>query len=288
MAAGRVLVFASHLAAVASGLVVTSGGYLRDLHARSSPINCAAAESTVLDKALDCFDAAVANDANNATAYRELGRTAKRLRHLPMAASSLRRVVELVPDDVDGRLELGECLVMMGYVDDAEAAFNEVLQKSPQKASPLQERRAKIARANLVIDGRGQRSEAYAVLSSLAPSSPPMALLAGVAADSMGEHAAAREFYSDALRHDEFDEDAALHLMLSHARAGDHASAASLRPKISAHVLSSVDYLLSTPVAMAECSHYFTYDMLQLALAAADESSLDGGLLLEFGVRRAT
>mmetsp|Transcript_43744 Transcript_43744/g.140494 ORF Transcript_43744/g.140494 Transcript_43744/m.140494 type:complete len:221 (+) Transcript_43744:19-681(+) len=48
-------------------------------------------------------------------------------------------------------------------------------------------------------------------------------------------------------------------------------------------VLSSVDYVLSTPVAMAPSVHYFTYDMMQLALRSAHAES-HAGLLLEFGV----
>mmetsp|Transcript_29298 Transcript_29298/g.91741 ORF Transcript_29298/g.91741 Transcript_29298/m.91741 type:complete len:84 (+) Transcript_29298:74-325(+) len=41
-------------------------------------------------------------------------------------------------------------------------------------------------------------------------------------------------------------------------------------------VLSSVDYVLSTPVAMAPSVHYFTYDMMQLALRSAHAEARAG------------
>jgi hypothetical protein len=77
------------------------------------------------------------------------------------------------------------------------------------------------------------------------------------------------------------DPDTALHLMLSRIRVGDHVGAAKLRSRLDEHIASSADYVLSTPVGLNPSTHFFTYDMLQLAL---DNSFVQGGLILEFGV----
>lgn len=68
--------------------------------------------------------------------------------------------------------------------------------------------------------------------------------------------------------------------MISHLRTGDTASADALRARLPAHMLSSTDYVLSTAVAMQSSMHYFTYDMIRLAL----ENAPPAGLVLEFGV----
>lgn len=251
---------------------------------RPSLRNIPLVRMSVMDTALSMFDAAVAHDANNATAYRDLGVAAKRLRHLPMAANSLRRAIELLPRDVSLKLELGETFVLMGYVAEAEAVYDDVLLMA--SATSQQSRQAKLARANLLLDGRGQRAEALATFQWACEQGPsPMAVLAGVACDSIGDHTSAMGYYTSSHEEDRFDEDAALHLMLSHMRAGDAERAADLRRLLPTHVVSSVDYVLAVPeVAMKPSMHYFTFDMVALAVESTARSGLDDGLVLEFGV----
>ena len=120
------------------------------------------------------------------------------------------------------------------------------------------------------------------------PGPSPLALLAGVAADSLGYHSAAMSFYEDSWKENEADEYAMTHLMISYLRQGHDKmsnAVAPLRKKLPSFIVSSVDYVLSTSVGMKPSMHYFTYDMLKLAL---ENTSIDmeeeAGLILEFGV----
>jgi tetratricopeptide (TPR) repeat protein len=252
---------------------------------------------------------------SNAAAHFQLGTTYRRQSNLLAAAASFRRAIELLshmpaqPDDDDdddtpeAKFQLGTVLTSMGYVDEAERIFRDLVFREEQQQQQQQGRRpsrAKIALANVLLDGRGEKVEALDTYRQCCVNEQksPMALLAGVAADSMGDHAAAEEFYKSGWttttncttndddddvpeQYKHVDPDTALHLMMSRIRVGDQAGAARLQSRLEEHVSSSADYILSTPVGLNPSMHYFTYDMLQLAL---ENSLLPGGLVLEFGV----
>jgi len=233
-----------------------------------------------LDDALHRLQAAAQDNPSDPSAHLNLGTVARRLQQLPVAAASLRRAVELLPDDDDAKRDLGDVLVSMGYVDDAEAVLRDLISRE-RPAANSRPSRTKIALANLLLDARGQRAEALAVFRDVSTFGPtPIAFLAGVTADSMGDHAAAVGYYENSWSFDP-DEDTALHLMLCHLRAGDKPSAAAMRARLPSHVVSSAEYVLSTAVAMQPSMHYFTHGMLQLALKGAPPWE---GLVLEFGV----
>lgn len=159
--------------------------------------------------------------------------------------------------------------------------------------------KVRIELATLLLDGRGEREQALEVFKAACdtagPSGSALALLAGFVADSLGDHAAASAFYEDV--HRQYNplghENAALHLMLARTREGDEASASKLRATLPDHMVSSAEYVLSTPVGLAPSTHFFSYDMLRLALshASLEEDAppatgggISGGLVLEFGV----
>jgi len=187
-----------------------------------------------LQEALGRFRDAVEADATDAEALLNHGLVAKRLRDFSLAAASLSSAVELCPADDDAKSALADVLAEMGLDSEAEALLCDLLTRDQPAASRL-----KLALANLRLSGLGKRAEALRAYREACEAGPsPVALLAGIAADSMGEHAAAAGFYRDALSQDEHDENAALHLMHGLLRAGDSESAAALRPKLPTHVLS--------------------------------------------------
>jgi hypothetical protein len=274
-------------------------------------LGIASRSSGDLDKAVSLFQTAIdtSNDTHsNSAAQLELGTTYIRQKNLLAAAASFRRSIELVSmqqpdndneDNTQAKYQLGTVLTSMGYVDEAVSIFRDLVSREPPALAQQQQRpsRAKIALANVLLDGRGERVEALEIYRQCCVNgtTSPMALLAGVAADSMGDHAAAEEFYKYGWttttttngtnllqeQYQHVDPDTALHLMLSRIRVGDHVGAALLQRRLEEHVRSSADYVLSTPVGLNPSTHYFTYDMLQLAL---NNSLVPDGLILEFGV----
>jgi len=180
----------------------------------------------------------------------------------------MRQALKLEPGLSDAEYELGSVLIAMGSIDEAEQLYRSILSREQHVpgGAPSQ---AKLALANLLLDGRGQRSEALRVFRQACDAGPScMAVLGGCVADSLGDPAGALSWYEEAWRNEFGDEEAALHLMVSHLRRGDDASAAALRPRLAPHVASSVDYALATAVGNAPSLHFFTHDMLQLAAAA--------------------
>jgi tetratricopeptide (TPR) repeat protein len=270
-------------------------------------LGIASRSSGDLNEAVSLFQTAIekSHDTNSA-AHFQLGTTYRRQSNLLAAATSFRRSIELLsiqqPDDdnddtPEAKYQLGAVLTSMGYVEEAVSLFRDLVSREPP-AAQQRPSRAKIALANVLLDGRGERVEALEIYRQCCVdgTTSPMALLAGVAADSMGDHAAAEEFYKSGWtttpstnctnndmkeQYQHVDPDTALHLMLSRIRVGDHVGAARLRSRLEEHVASSADYVLSTPVGLNPSTHYFTYDMLQLAL---ENSFVQGGLILEFGV----
>jgi Tfp pilus assembly protein PilF len=250
-------------------------------------LGIAANSNGELDQAQELFRTAIEQDGNNGEAHLHLGRLAKRRGNLVEACASLRCAVELLEDNDTARFELGTTLTEMGYISEAETIFSDLVARESQgqQTAPQRPSRAKLALANVRLDGLGQRSKAYQVYCDACEAgSAPMAVLAGVAADSLGDHGAALEFYQGSYGQNKADEEAALHLMVSLLRVGDKEGAAALRLRLPNHMLSSVDYIMSTPVGMDPSMHFFTHDMLQLALQSTRRHEEDAGLILEFGV----
>ena len=230
-----------------------------------------------LDEAKDLWKGAVVRDEYNAAAHYQLGRLFKRQNNLSEASASFRCAIDAQPDqkDNDIQYELGSTLTQMGYIEEAEDIFRDILSRVDQSF-------VKMSLANLLLDGKGQKSEALKVYSDACQAGPTaMTFLAGVTADSMGDHSAALEFYKKSYYDYAADEDAALHLMAGYLREGNQTAADALRSRLPGHTLSSLEYVLSTSVGMDPSMQFFTYDMIHLAL---QNTSKDSGLVLEFGV----
>ena len=268
--------------AVCNGLRLASQRACRQ-HRRAAPPLLGAALpgpfAPELDEMLRRYKESLHADPQDAVANLNLGLVAKRKQNLPLASASLRRAAELLPENDDVKLELGDVLIAMGEFDDADALLRDLISREPPRVPQATPSRATRARAGLLLDARGQRSHAFEVYRAFGPDSP-MALMAGVVADSLGEHAAAMTFYRQCWQQDPGAESTAMPLMVSHLREGDEASAAALRAQLPSHVAASVEYVLATAVGMLPSNYYFTYDMLRLAAAAAPPE----GLVLEFGV----
>ena len=230
-----------------------------------------------LDEAKDLWKVAVERDESNASAHHQLGLLYKRQNNLSEASASLQHAIDAQPDQKDNgiKFELGNILAQMGYIEEAEDIFRDILSRDDRSF-------VKMALANLLLDGKGHRSEALEVYSDACHAGPTaMAFLAGVTADSMGDHSAALEFYKKSYYNYAADEDAALHLMQGYLREGNHTAADALRSRLPSHTLSSLEYALSTPVGMEPSMQFFTYDMIHLAL---QNTVKNDGLVLEFGV----
>ena len=87
-----------------------------------------------LDDARRTARAAVDADASDAGAHLQLGLVAKRQRDLAVAASALRRAVDLLPDD-GAKHELGGVLSDMGYTDEQVTALGQVDNQAAMKAA---------------------------------------------------------------------------------------------------------------------------------------------------------
>jgi tetratricopeptide (TPR) repeat protein len=247
-----------------------------------------------LDQAISLFQAATTQDNSNTAAHLELGTVFQRQRNLLEAVASFQRAIELLsqkppPNDskYDAQYQVGCVYTDMGYLDEAEAMFQNLLSKKEKTTTKLHSK-VQLSLANLLLDGLGKKAEALEIYrASFDAGRPsPITLMAGIVADSMGDHAAALAFYR-ALAPP--DEETALHLATSLARAGDHDGAKELQSRVASHVASSYEYVLSTAVGSNPSTQFFTYDMLQLAFQhcsspATSSSELENGLILEFGV----
>lgn len=149
-----------------------------------------------LDAALGIFEATAEAHPTDAEAHLNIGLLAKRRSKLAVAAEALRRVVELRPSDDDAKRNLAGVLVDMGYVDDAEVWLRDLISREPPVQPNTRPTRTEAQLANLLLDGRGERSAALRVFERACRCGPtPLAFLAGVVADSLGDHSAAMAFY---------------------------------------------------------------------------------------------
>ena len=93
------------------------------------------ASKAELKTALSSLQTAVAENAANATTQYNLGIVAKRLSLLTTAADALGTAVALAPDDTQAKLELGGVFTRMGYVEEAEAVYRELLPHASHRSS---------------------------------------------------------------------------------------------------------------------------------------------------------
>ena len=244
-----------------------------------------------LDAAVSYLEAAVLKDPSNAAAHLNLGMVLKKQRRLAAAIGSLQSALCMFEERGDHDLldeaefQLGLTLTEMGYVEDAIGSFSKLLAKELNQKGLA---RAKIMLANVLLDGRGEKTRSKEIYLDACKANPasPMHVLAGCIFDSEGNHEAAKYHYKTAWETSKgADHEAALHLSMSYTRDGSEEEKAmlpQLRSRFPDFIRSSADYVVSQfAEGMPPSAHYFTYDMLHLAM---DNVSLKKGLVLEFGV----
>ncbi len=115
----------------------------------------------------------------------------------------------------------------------------------------------------------------------------------GICLDSIGRHDLARICYQNALELNDADHEAMIHLCINLHRSGPSKREIDLMGALlgkvesspSSYVASSWKYISEeTNVWNNYSVHYFTYDMMKLAMDSAKSDSLKNGLILEFGV----
>lgn len=234
---------------------------------------------------------------SDAVAHLNLGVALRRLGEPTLSHGALLRATELKPDDAQSWYQLGVTSTEMGIVDEAAEAFRRVLALRPPRSDDsdvkggggvvvVAPNPAEVALANVLLDGKGEKKGARRVFEGACASGPgPVSLLAGLAAGSCGDLAAARRYLEDAISFNPYDVDAAVQLMACRHLEGDDVGAAEMRRRLPDDVKSSWDYILEVaPELVSEnpaSLSYFTHDMMKLAMDAVD---IDEGLLLEFGV----
>lgn len=87
-----------------------------------------------LSEARQLFEASLVQDPTDAAAQRYLALIASREGDAARAVDLYRRVLELEPDSIDSRFELGRALLQAGEPAAARAAFDAVLQAQPSRA----------------------------------------------------------------------------------------------------------------------------------------------------------
>lgn len=234
--------------------------------------------------------AALQNDPIRSSAhYLQRGIDHQKQGRLLEAVAAFQRASVIDPSNGEAFLNVGKVYAAMGYIDDAESTLRDILSRP---SLSQWHRGAQLSLTNVLLDGKGQKVDALELYRASFDEgrSSPWTVVAGIVADSMGDHEAARQFYQAA----EMDETTALHLTTSLARGEDGltnnstphrtTTAEEMRACMSSHVASSCDYLLATSVGGDPSSHFFTYDMLQLAFRHCSPDLAENGLILEFGV----
>ena len=162
--------------------------------------------------------------------------------------------------------------------------------------------------ANILLEGRGKKSSALEIYQRCGTESP-MVILSGICLDSLGRHQEARECYQHALllKGGDSDYEAMIHLCINDFRRlntedesdnistddsiedvkknMEHMLEKVERSQHSSHIATSWKYIQQQQqqqqIWSSPSVHYFTYDMMQMAMQHAD---LEDGLVLEFGV----
>lgn len=256
-----------------------------------------------------------ANDEINV--LRRIASTYYKDNKLSLALESYDKLVLASPSDIDATYDRSLCLSKMGYIDEAIEGCETALvlverhrqngkqqQKQQTDHRPSKE---EIHLANVLWDGRGEVQRALEIYQRAGPNSP-LVMLAGVCLDSLGRHDEARNCYQQALRQKggDADHEAMVHLCINTFRrcrsvatkdCGDTVSISTAEEEMetiirkveessSDFIASSWRYISNTPnIWKSPAVHYFTYDMVQLAMKSATlGNNVDDGLILEFGV----
>lgn len=233
---------------------------------------------------------------------------------LSLALESYNKLILASPSDINVTYDRALCLSKMGYIDEAIEGFETalVLIKTHRRNGEQQQRqqtdhrpsKEEVQLANALLEGRGEKQRALEIYQRAGPNSA-LVMLAGVCLDSLGRHDEARSCYQQALRlkGGDADHEAMVHLCINTFRrcrsftGKDYGDTISISTKeeedmenivrkveesSSRFIASSWRYISNTPDTWKlPAVHYFTYDMVQLAMKSA---TLDDGLILEFGV----
>jgi tetratricopeptide (TPR) repeat protein len=89
------------------------------------------------DGGVALLERAVAADAQDAEAWRDLGEALVFDGRVAEAGDALRRAVELRPDDVAALVDLGHVELAAGRADEAAARFRQAVERSPENAQAL-------------------------------------------------------------------------------------------------------------------------------------------------------
>jgi len=251
--------------------------------------------------------AMVSASADLATLWHSSARELEATGKMIEAIAHMQQAVKCTSDDVfehqQRRLWLGMLYEDIGYIEEAIAVY---------EGLSANHSRWKMYLANVLLDGRGEKHRALQLYREACDATryfngPTCGLRGahllglygrGVCADSLGLVQEATESHQQVLALEPHDGDSAFHLLVLTERALG-AESAELRARYShvlpQHRLTSWDYMRSLPFAgklaslssgagkLATSTHYYTHDMLHLAL---DEVApqLNDGLVLEFGV----
>lgn len=175
----------------------------------------------------------------------------------------------------------------LGCISHSIDAFQKVMEIEIHLPSfnPDQISAASISKANVLLDGFGTREESYNVFKNVRHPGP-CSLLSAMTADSLGLHDDSRQYYQQALVHSPFDTDAMVGMLCHYESFGcnddkEMKIKEKLKVKIPHDALSSLNYVLEQKHSKLEYRHFFTHDMIHLAL---QNVSITNGLVMEFGV----
>src|SRR5471032_937907 len=79
------------------------------------------------DKAVPAFQEAIKRESHMVPAYLSLGNAQRKLRQLPEAQATFRKLLRLAPDNADGLLALSSVAMEMGQPADAEVPLRKAL-----------------------------------------------------------------------------------------------------------------------------------------------------------------
>jgi tetratricopeptide (TPR) repeat protein len=125
------------------------------------------------EKAVPAFQEAIKREANMMPAYLSLGDAQRKLRLLPEAQATFRKLLRLAPDNADGLLALSSVLMEMGQPADAEVPLRKALLHVQDK----KDQAALHNNLSVCLGGQNRTAEALESLEraqALAPELPNM------------------------------------------------------------------------------------------------------------------
>lgn len=228
----------------------------------------------------------------------------KREKKLSQAVQTYDDALVALPGDLEVTFQRALCLSQMGYINEAIKGFTEantIRLRRNNITTHFASKNSKPSReaiylANVMLDGRGEKEAALEIYRDCGVDSP-MITLTGVALASLGQTDEAMKCFQQALLLDGGDADyeTMIHLCISmlrleeyqqHQTSENNAYIDELMAKVDSsqysHMASSWKYIHDhSKVWQAPTVHYFTYDMIQLAV---NNTELNDGLILECGV----